>query len=197
MQISTTSRWSEGDISALDWHESCFTQGMRFLVFALGLTLALPLHADEPAPLRLRILSFESGPAPESMIVRVRGREAHIPIERVNLNRADPFTLLAARGRRLPILELMSSSGAQLAVHEGRPNSTEAWVREHLEARSDSEIDYAPPIRTVATGEWSGRSDDARAAVPTSPSAIPEKHRWIFEEIAPVVSAPRVRAGES
>jgi hypothetical protein len=154
---------------------------LLFLTAAL-MAWATPLYADEPAPLRLRILSFDRGPGEEFITVRLRGRDARIPVERVNLNRADLFTLRAVSGRRLPVLELVNGGAMPVAIHEGAPRSAEAWVRSQLETRSESEIDWAPPVRTLATGEWSRHEEESLTARPTSPLAIPERHRWIFEE---------------
>ena len=173
------------------------------MFFSLFLALQVsPAYADPPIRLRVLSASWCGSCAPfdrelrregETLTVRVRGREVQIHIERVNLDRADPFTLQSIRGRRLPVLELLGSNGSAIAVHEGAPDSTEDWVKHYIEAREDFEIEWTPPVRTVATGEWSGRSDDSSTASPTSPTSLPEKHRWIFEEIAD--EPTRIRAG--
>ncbi len=132
--------------------------------------------------------------------IRIRGEERSIAVDFASLDRADLFTLQSLRGRALPGIQLVSDEGAVLARREGgQADEVRAWIQQQLENSAVQELDWVPPVTTPTTGEWAGRTDEARAAMPTSPVAIPSKYRWIFEDTSAGrgVASSAVRASEA
>lgn len=168
---------------------------MRTLWVLLPLLWAQPAFAEGAARVRILTASWCGGcggfertlnhlrNADGTLTVRVHGQERPVQVEVVSLDRTDPITLQSLRGKTLPGIQLVSASGNLISSRDGgEPNGLRAWVQQQLENESDGGIDWTPPVRNVATGEWAGRGDEARLAQPTSPISIPEKYRWILED---------------